>query len=54
MVAERNPVLSIARGNISVNFRDDLLTTLRFMAGDTKATNDMTCNRTKGKYLLAV
>eukprot|EP00795_Rhopilema_esculentum_P005760 gene5760-11035_t len=52
MAAELNTVALIARRNISFNFLDHLLPTLHFIADDSRAIKDMTCNRTKGTYLL--
>ena len=42
----------IARSNISFNFLDSLLKTLHGIADDSTAVKNMTCNRTKGTYLL--
>jgi hypothetical protein len=50
--AELNVVALIARKNISFNFLDSLLETLHGIADDSKAIKNMTCNRTKGTYLL--
>ena len=50
--AELNTVALIARRNLPLNFLDHLMETLHFVAGDSKAIASMTCNRTKGTYLL--
>ena len=50
--AELNVVALIARKNISFHFLDSLVETLHGMANDSKAVKNMTCNRTKGTYLL--
>ena len=50
--AELNVVALIARKNISFNFLDSLLETLRGIADDSTAIKNMMCNRTKGTYLL--
>ena len=50
--AELNVVVLIARKNISFNFMDSLLETLHEIADDSKAIKNMTCNHTKGTYLL--
>ena len=36
----------------SLNFLDHLMETLHFVADDSKPITSMTCNRTKGTYLL--
>ncbi|KAK3891156.1 hypothetical protein Pcinc_004946 [Petrolisthes cinctipes] len=50
--AELNVVALIARKNISLNFLDSLVATLHGIADDSKGIREMTCNRTKGTYLL--
>ena len=50
--AELNVVAMVARKNLSFNCLDDMVSTLHFVADDSKAINSMTCNRTKGTYLL--
>ena len=50
--AELNFVALIARKNISFNFLDSLVSTLHGIANDSKGIKGMTCNRTKGTYLL--
>ncbi|CAM1331742.1 Uncharacterised protein r2_g4065 [Pycnogonum litorale] len=50
--AELNVVALIARKNISFNFLDSLVSTLHGIANDSKAIKGMSCNRTKGTYLL--
>ena len=50
--AELNVVALIAQKNVSFNFLDSLLQTLHGIAEDSKAVKAMTCNRTKGTYLL--
>lgn len=50
--AELNVVALIARKNISLNFLDSLVNTLHGIADDSKGIKDMSCNRTKGTYLL--
>ena len=50
--AELNVVALIVRKNVSFTFLDSLLETLHGVANDSKAIQDMTCNRTKGTYLL--
>ena len=52
MAAELNTVALIARRNILFNFLDHLLPTLHFIADDSRAIKDITCNRTKVTYLL--
>ena len=42
----------IARKNISLNFLDSLVATLHGIADDSKGIKEMSCNRTKGTYLL--
>ena len=49
--AELNVVALIVRKNVSFNFLDSLLETLHGVPNDSKAIQDMTCNRTKGNYL---
>ncbi|KAK4319067.1 hypothetical protein Pmani_009961 [Petrolisthes manimaculis] len=50
--AELNVVAMIVRKNLSFNCLDDIVNTLHFVADDSKAIKSMTCNRTKGTYLL--
>ena len=50
--AELNTVALIARKNIPFNALDQLMETLHHIADDSKSVKDMTCNRTKGTYLL--
>lgn len=50
--AELNTVALIARKNIPFNVLDQLTATLHHIADDSKSVKDMTCNRTKGTYLL--
>lgn len=50
--AELNVVALIARKNISFNFLDSLVATLHGIADDSNAIKGMSCNRTKGTYLL--
>uniref|UniRef100_UPI00358E6B22 uncharacterized protein isoform X4 n=1 Tax=Myxine glutinosa TaxID=7769 RepID=UPI00358E6B22 len=50
--AELNVVALIARKNISLNFLDSLVATLHGIADDSKGIKEMSCNRTKGTYLL--
>ena len=50
--AELNVVALIARKYISLNFLDSLVETLHGTANDSKAVKNMTCNHTKGTYLL--
>lgn len=52
MKAELNVVALIARKNISFNFLDSLVATLHGIADDSKGIKGMSCNRTKGTYLL--
>eukprot|EP00112_Aurelia_sp_Birch-Aquarium-sp1_P014236 Seg306.6 transcript_id=Seg306.6/GoldUCD/mRNA.D3Y31 product="Zinc finger protein 862" protein_id=Seg306.6/GoldUCD/D3Y31 len=50
--AELNAVALVARKNLSFNFLDQLIETLHFVANDSKAIKEMSCNRTKGTYLM--
>ena len=50
--AELNVVAMMARKNLPFNCLDDMVRTLHFVADDSKAIQSMTCNRTKGTYLL--
>ena len=52
MKAELNVVALVAQKNVSFNFLDSLLKTLHGLADGSKAVNGMTCNQTKGTYLL--
>eukprot|EP00112_Aurelia_sp_Birch-Aquarium-sp1_P018380 Seg4379.2 transcript_id=Seg4379.2/GoldUCD/mRNA.D3Y31 product="hypothetical protein" protein_id=Seg4379.2/GoldUCD/D3Y31 len=50
--AELNVVALISRKNISLNFLDSLVLTPHGIANDSKGIKGMTCNRTKGTYLV--
>ena len=50
--AELNTVALIARRNMPFNFLQYLIPTLKHVASDSVAVNDMTCSRTKASYLL--
>jgi len=50
--AELNTVALVARKTLSFQFLDQLMETLHFVANDSKAINGMTCNATKGTYLM--
>ena len=50
--AELNVIARIVRKNVSFNFLDSLLEMLHGVANDSKAIQDITCNRTRGSYLL--
>ena len=50
--AELNSVALIARRNVSFNFLDHLMETLHSIADDSKTIKKMSCNRSKGTYLL--
>ena len=50
--AELNTVALLARKNLSFKFLDQLMETLHFVANDSKAISGMTCNATKGTYLM--
>lgn len=45
-------VALIARKNVSLNFLDSLVAALHGIADDSKGIKGMSCNRTKGTYLL--
>ena len=49
---ELNTVTLLARKDLSFKFLDQLMETLHFVATDSKAINGMTCNATKGTYLM--
>lgn len=50
--AELNSVALVARKNIALNFLDAYMETLRFISSDSQHLKSMSCNRTKGTYLL--
>jgi len=50
--AELNSVALVARKNIPLNFLDAYMDTLHFISSDSQNLHSMSCNRTKGTYLL--
>ena len=50
--AELNTVALVVRKNISFNSLDEFIAMMHFIADDSKAVSSMSCNRTKGTYLL--
>ena len=50
--AELNTVALIARRNVSFNLLDHLMETLHSIANNSKTIKQMSCNRSKGTYLL--
>ena len=50
--AKLNTVALLARKDLSFKFLDQLMETLHFVANHSKAIDGMTCNATKGTYLM--
>ena len=50
--AEHNTVALIARKNCSFSLLNELVEILHFITNDSKGVSPMTCNATKGPYLM--